>query len=204
MNQFSTVAEEAAIATTVKGLEANGFVVTVAENGEAALVKALALLPKGAEVLTVTSQTVEKIGLASAINESGDYDAVRPKLTAMQGDESKKSEQRRLAAAPEYVVGSVHAVSQDGHVLIASATGSQLPAYTYGAAHVIWIVGAQKIVKNMDEAWKRLEQYVFPLENERAKQAYGAGSSINKALVYNKEVNPGRVHIVLAKEALGF
>jgi L-lactate utilization protein LutC len=204
MSQYDTVANDVTIETTVKALEANGFSVTVVENAEAAKDAALAKLPKGGEVLTVTSKTVEKIGLLAAINESGDYDALRPKLNAMMDDETKKAEQRKLGAAPDHVVGSVHALTQDGRALIASATGSQLPAYTYGAGHVIWVVGGQKIVTDIEDAWQRLEQHVLPLEMVRAQEAYGMGTSINKVVVYNKEVVPGRVDIILVKESLGF
>jgi L-lactate utilization protein LutC len=204
MTQYNTVADDATIKKTKAALEANGFSVTVVENAAAAKEAALADLPQGAEVLTVTSRTAETIGLTAAINESGVYDAVRPKLAALMGDPTKRREQRKLGSAPDYVVGSVHALTQDGHVLIASATGSQLPAYVYGAEHVIWVVGTQKIVRDLDDAWQRLQQHVFPLENERAKQVYGSGSSINKVVTYNKEAVPGRIHIILVKEVLGF
>jgi len=200
---YDAVASDDQITTTEKALQDNGIAVTVVESGADAKKAVLGLLPKGAEVLTVTSQTVETIGLAAVINESGDYDAVRPKLNAMYGDETKKREQRKLGTAPDYVIGSVHAITLDGRVLVASATGSQLPAYAYGAEHVIWVVGTQKIVANLDDAIKRLKDYVFPLEDERAKAAYGRGSGINKKLVFNKEV-PGRITIILVKEKLGF
>jgi len=200
---YDTVATEDQITTAEKALQANGMAVTVVDNGQEAKKAVLGLLPKGSEVLTVTSQTVEAIGLAAAINESGDYDAVRPKLMAMYGDDTKKREQRKLGTAPDYVVGSVHAITLDGRVLVASATGSQLPAYAYGAEHVIWVVGAQKIVADLDDAIKRLKDYIFPLENERAKAAYGRGSGINKKLILNKEV-PGRITVILVKEKLGF
>jgi L-lactate utilization protein LutB len=204
MAQFDTVASDEAIETTLKNLTANGFVASVAENSEAAKKAVLDLIPKGAEILTSTSRTLETLGLDKILNESGDYDAVRPKLNAMWGDESKKRDQRKLGAAPDYVIGSVHAVTEEGEVLIASNTGSQLPGYTYGAGTVIWVVGAQKIVKDMPEAHQRLEQHVFPLEDERSKQAYGSPSFVSKLLEYRREVTPERVHIVIVKEALGF
>jgi hypothetical protein len=204
MAQYDTVADQATIDKTITALEANGFQVTVVENAAEAKKTALALLPKGEEVLTVTSKTLDDLSLAAAINESGDYDAVRPKLNALMGDPSKKNEQRKLGSAPNHVIGSVHALSQDGHALIASNTGSQLPAYTYGAGHVVWVVGAQKIVKDTDDAWQRLAQHVVPLEDVRSKQAYGMPTSVNKVVVYNKEIAPGRVDIVLVKEPLGF
>lgn len=201
---FDEIASDDKISAAKKSLEANGIAVQVVDDAEAAKKTVLDLIPSGAEVMTATSKTLETLGLASAINESGDYDAVLPKLAALMGDPDKKREQRKLGAAPDYVVGSVHAVTEDGKVLVASATGSQLPAYSYGAEKVIWVVGAQKIVKDLDEATKRLEDYVFPLENERATKAYGFGSGINKKLVLNKEVAPGRITMVIVRQKLGF
>lgn len=202
MSQYDTVASNDIIATTIKALESNGFMVSVVDNAAAAKEAALAKIPNGAEVLTVTSQTLEKTGLQAAINESGDYDAVRPKLTAL-GNENKR-EQRKLSASPDFVIGSIQALTQDGHAFLVSATGSQLPAYVYGAGHVVWVVGAQKIVKDIDDAWQRLKQYILPLEEARAQVAYGMGTSINKAVTFNKEAVPGRVDIILVKEVLGF
>lgn len=201
---YDTVVSDAIIAKTSQALESNGFTTEVVMSGEDAKAAVLQKIAKGAEVLTVTSQTLENTGIAAAINDSGDYDAVKPKLMQLMGDESKKREQRKLGAAPDVVVGSVHAVTQDGQVLIASNTGSQLPAYAYGADTVIWVVGAQKIVADLAQAEDRLTTHVFPLENERSKQAYGAPSNISKQLIYSREVRPGRVHIIIVKQALGF
>jgi hypothetical protein len=204
MSDYNTVASDEAIKQTIETLKANGFEAEVVENGAAAKDAVLALLPKGAEVFTNTSKTVDEIGLSAAINDSGDYDSIRNKLNAMWGDESKKREQRKLGAAPDYMVGSVHALTQEGTALIASNTGSQLPGYLYGAGRVIWVVGANKIVKNMQEAHARLQEQVLPLENERSKQAYGTPTNISKLVEYTREINPGRVHVVIVKEALGF
>jgi hypothetical protein len=98
----------------------------------------------------------------------------------------------------------VHAVTEDGKVIVASKSGSQLPAYAYGSNHVIWVVGAQKIVKDLDEATKRVYDYVLPLENERAKAAYNMESSVDKFLVFHKEVVPARITMIIAKEKLGY
>jgi hypothetical protein len=203
MPNYDTVADEATIAKTKEALETNGFKVTIVENGEAAKAAALGLIPKGAEVMTMTSKTLQTIGLDAALNEPGEYDAVRVKLNALYGDSSKKREARKLGTAPDYAVGSIHAVTQDGHVLVASATGSQLPAYVYGAGEVIWVVGAQKIVANLGEASDRLRAHVFPLEDARSQEAYGMNSSINYELFYYKSPSD-RVTIILVKEALGF
>jgi hypothetical protein len=204
MAQFDTVASDEAINTAVKNLEANGFSVVVAASGEDAKQAAVDLIPKGSEVLTSTSKTLEALELDKILNESGDYDAVRPKLNAMWGDPSKKRDQRKLGAAPDYMIGSIHALTQDGKALIASNTGSQLPGYTYGAGTVVWVVGAQKIVKDMAEARQRLEEHVFPLEDARAQEAYGVPTNISKLVEYNREIEASRVHIIIVKEALGF
>ncbi|MBI3420960.1 MAG: lactate utilization protein [Candidatus Sungbacteria bacterium] len=207
MNAWSKLADEAAIATTIEALAKNGITATVAEDGAAAKAKVLEIIPKGAQVMTMTSMTLSAIGVVDEFNDSGNYDSVRAQFAKMDQEKSEDAlEMRRLGVAPEWTVGSAHAVTQDGSVVIASNTGSQLPAYAYGAGHVVWVVGAQKIVKNFDEAMKRIYEYVLPLESERANKAYNitTGSNVSKLLVVNKEVQPGRISIILVKEKLGF
>jgi hypothetical protein len=117
---------------------------------------------------------------------------------------TQNREMVKLGATPEYILGSVHAVTEDGRVLIASKTGSQLGPYAAGAAKVIWVVGAQKIVKDLDEGMCRIEEYSLPLEEQRALQVYGTPSGINKVLIVNKEIDPERITMIIVKEVLGF
>jgi L-lactate utilization protein LutC len=204
MNTFDHIAGDEVIKNTIEALKANGIDAEVVHTGHDAKKKALQLIPEGKEVMTMTSVTVDEIGLSEVLNDSGKYDAVRGKLYAMDR-ETDGLEMQKLGAAPEYVTGSVHAVTEDGKVVIASNTGSQLPAYVYGSSHVIWIVGAQKIVKDLDTALKRVYDYVLPLEADRARKAYGApGSNVSKLLVINKEIKPGRIKMFIVKEKLGF
>ncbi len=163
----------------------------------------LDILPAGAEVFDSTSRTLDAIGLASEIGESQRYEKVRDRLSKLD-QKTQAEEMRKIGAAPNYIIGSVHAVTEDGQVLIASATGSQLGPYAYGAGSVIWVVGTQKIVKNLDEAMRRIQEYSFPLEGKRARDVYGTGSGVNKVLIVNREVQPGRITMVLVKENLGF
>lgn len=189
---------------TVKALGENGIDAQIVKTPEEAKKKVLELIPHGAEVMTMTSQTLEAIGIVSQINESGDYDAIRPKLMALDRT-TQGREMRKLGAAAEWSVGSVHAVTEDGKVVIVSNTGSQIPGYAYGSGHVIWVVGAQKIVKNLEEAFERINDYVLPLEAERANKAYGApGSYVSKMLILNQEINPDRIRIIFVKVKLGF
>jgi hypothetical protein len=113
-------------------------------------------------------------------------------------------EMRTLAATPDYVVGSVHAVTEEGSLLIASASGSQLGPIVSGAGHVILVVGGQKVVADLKTGIRRLYEYSFPLEDERARRAYGVPSGVNNILIVNRVVTPDRVTAVLVKERLGF
>jgi hypothetical protein len=204
---WDKLADETALKNTVDALKQSNIEALVVENGEAAKEKVLQMIPEGAEVMNMTSVTIDTIGLADAINKSGKYDALHPKLLSMNRD-TEAREMARLRSAPEWAVGSAHAVTQDGKVLVASNTGSQLPAYAYGAAHVVLVMGTQKVVKNIEDARKRAYDYVLPLESIRGRKAYGQPdtwhSNVSKELIINKEVMPGRITIILVKEKVGF
>lgn len=203
-NKWANVPSIEIIEKTIANLKANGINAVLANNAHDAKEKALALIPEHAEVMTQTSVTTEHLNLATEINETRRFNSVRKTLMSMNRA-TQNLEMQKLGAAPVYTVGSVHAVTEDGKVVIASNTGSQLPSYVYGSSHVIWIAGAQKIVKNLDAAMKRIYEYVLPLESERARKAYGVdGSFVSKLLIINREVNPERAHLIIIPEALGF
>jgi len=202
-SKFSKLASEKSINMAKEALTKAGINVLVVESGAEAKEKVLQMIPKGVEVMNMQSVTVSTIGLADEINKPGVFKSVRDMFAKMD-PKTQGQEMKKLGAAPEWVIGSVHAVTEDGKAVIASQTGSQLPAYAYGSGHVIWVVGSQKIVKNLDEGMKRIHEYVLPLENERAMKAYGKGSSVNKILIVNKEITPNRITMIIVKEKLGF
>ena len=121
----------------------------------------------------------------------------------LSGDPDKQNEMKRIGSASDYAIGSVHAVTRDGQVLIASASGSQIPNYAYGARNFIWAIGSQKLVKDLKEGLERIENYAYRLEDERAQKAYGMHSSINKILIYRKETQ-GRGSVIIVREPVGF
>lgn len=200
---FAHMATEDQIQKTVASLTANGFVVAVTSTSDEAKKKIFEILPKGAEVLTMTSVTLDTIGLTSEINDSGAYVSLRKKIMALDRNTQGK-EMAIIGAAPDWSIGSAHAVTEDGQLLIASATGSQLPAESYGAGNVIFVVGIQKIVSTLEDGIKRIYEYSLPLENVRAQKAYGMQSSVNKILIINREFRPERIHVIFVKENLGF
>lgn len=200
----ATLPNQTIITKTSEALTKNGFTVHLAKDGAHAKKLALSLITEGAEVMTMTSMTLDAIGLSAEINDSGKYNAVRPKLYSMDRTKEGK-EMSRLGAAPDIALGSVHAVTQDGELVIASGTGSQLPAYAYGSSKVIWVVSTKKITVDLAAGLKRLYEEVLPLESARARIAYGiAGSNVNKLLIYNRELIPDRAHIIFVEEDLGF
>lgn len=205
VSTWNQLANETVLNRTVRSLEENGFSVSVVNTREQAKALVLALLPKGSEVMTMTSKTLKQSGIDSAINESGDYDALHPKVIKMNRQTQSK-EIVYLRSAPDYAIGSVHAITADGKVMIASGTGSQLPAYVYGSKKVIWVVGTQKIVEDLSDGFKRLDEYVVPLESQRINEAYNitSGSFISRLVIYYRERINDRIHLVLVKEQLGF
>jgi LUD domain len=206
---WAKLASDDQIERTAAALETNGMRAIVVDTGDEARHQVFNLLPTGAEVLTMTSRTLETIGVAEEIDEPSDmaetrrYDAVRPRMMLMDR-ETQGSEIRRLGASPEYAVGSVHAITEHGEVFIASFSGSQLAADVSGAGVVIWVVGSQKIVPDRDAAFQRIYEYSFPREDERAREAYGIGSGVNKVLVINREYMPDRITVILVQQELGF
>jgi L-lactate utilization protein LutC len=195
-------ADEKTIEKTILALKANNIEAMVVDTEKEAKERLLEFIPEGAEVMNNTSVTLQKIGVTEELS-SGKYNFVRDVLTDPNADPRLK---KKLGAAAEYAVGSVHAVTEDGHVMIASGSGSNLPTYANGADHVIWVVGTQKIVKNIDEGMKRIYEYSLPLESERANKAYNstAGSAVRKLLIINEEKVPNRLHVIFIRENIGF
>jgi len=201
---FAQLASDESIRCAVEALRDHGIEAFVVANTAEAWAKLEELIPAGAEVFTSSSTTFIQTGLQAEIDrEGGRYHSVRVQLGKMD-PKTQNREMQKLGATPEYVVGSVHAVTETGSVLVASASGSQLAPYAAAAAHVVWVVGAQKIVPTLETALQRLEEYTFQLEDQRAMKVYGMHSGINKLLVINKEGNPQRTKMIIVKENLGF
>jgi hypothetical protein len=201
--EFERLASDEQIERTAKALEANNIRTLIAENNEEAKRMFFELVPEGSEIFLGASITLETLGSKEEIDKSGRFDALRPKMFAMDRA-TQGREIRKLGGAPDYAAGSVHAVTEDGQVLIVSNTGSQLGPYAYGAGNVIWVVGAQKIVKDLNEGLQRIYEYCLPREKVHMQQLYNAGTGVNKILIVNKEFRPNRITMIIVKEELGF
>jgi hypothetical protein len=201
--RFGTLSDDARVQRTAAALEANGIKVVRAAGSAEARQIVLDLLPDGTQVNHGASQTLEETGIIEAIEKSGRFEHLRPRLWSMDR-KTQADDIRRLGAAPDVMLGSVHAVTETGSLITASMGGSQLGPYVSGAGRVILVVGTQKIVSDLEEGLRRINDYAFPLEDARAQLAYGINSAVNKVLIINREVVPGRITVVLVDEVLGF
>jgi acyl-CoA hydrolase len=201
-DRFTTLPDEQTLTSAVTALEEHGFSVEVVDDLDAARQAVLARIPDGSSVMTNTSVTLQETGIADAINDGERYDSARNRMFAL--DFATQAQQMKaIGGQPDYALGSVHAVTHDGTLVIASASGSQLASYAWGAANVIFVVGAQKLVPTVAAAHERIYQHSLVLEDARAIAAYGQHSSVGKVLEIHQEL-PGRVHIVLVRQVVGF
>jgi acyl-CoA hydrolase len=201
-DSFTALPDEQTLAATVVALEEHGFSVEVVEDLDAAREAVLNRIPAGSSVMTNTSVTLTETGIADAINEGGPYESARNKMFSLDFA-TQVQQMKAIGGQPDYALGSVHAVTRDGTLVIASASGSQLASYAWGAANVIFVVGAQKLVTDLAAAHKRIYSHSLPLEDARAQAAYGQHSQVGKLLEIHQEM-PGRIHVVLIRQLVGF
>jgi hypothetical protein len=200
--RLTALPDEETLAATTVSLEEHGFSVEVVDDLDAARRAVLARIPNGASVMTNTSVTLDETGITEAINDGGPYESARNKMMALDYA-TQLPEMKAVAGEAEYALGSVHAVTRDGTLVIASASGSQLASYAWGAANVIFVVGAQKLVPTVKAGRERIFEHSLPLEDARAYAAYGMNSRVGKILEIRQE-DPGRIHVVIVREAVGF
>jgi acyl-CoA hydrolase len=201
-DKFAALPDEDTLAATVTALEEHGFSVEVVDDLDAAREAVLARIPHGSSVMTNTSVTLQEAGITDAVNDSGHYDSARAKMAGLDFA-TQLQEMKAIGGQPDYALGSVHAVTRDGVLVIASASGSQLASYAWGAANVIFVVGAQKLVPTVEAARDRIYSHSLVLEDGRAVAAYGQHSYVGKILEIHAEL-PGRIHIVLVRQPAGF
>jgi hypothetical protein len=200
---FADPASAQRLERAAAALREHNFAVEILDGAAAARARVPDLIIEGASVFTGASETLRLSGIEEDINESGRYDAIRPRGLAMDRV-TQMDEIRRMIASPDVIVGSVAAVTETGSLVVASASGSQLTGYAGGSARAIWIVGAQKVVPDLNTALRRVEDHCLPLESDRAMKAYGQPSAVNRLLILNAELHPGRGTVLLLREAIGF
>ena len=203
---YSKPAEKAAVDKTIEALKAHKFLAEFVESKEAAMARIKEIIPPGAKVMTGSSTTLNEIGFTDYLKSGGHpWDNLKDAVVA-ETDPAKQTALRKQSIFSDYWLGSVHAVTVTGETVTASASGSQLPAYAFTSPNVIWIVGTQKIVPDLEEAFKRIREYTFPLEDARMKSVNMGGSNIAKLLIQNNEPSwaQRKIHLIFVNEKLGF
>ena len=199
---FAAPASAAHLDSLAANLRDRNFEVVIVESAADVKSAVMQRIPEGAQVHSGKSKTLEDSGVFKELMESERYDFIRRRTMKMdratQGDEI-----RRLSAAPDVMLGSVNAVTQAGQLVVTSASGSQIGPYASGAGRLILVVGSQKIVPDLDGAFRRIEEYVFPWEDARLREQMGIGTAITRTLIIERDFRPGRTTIILVREPIG-
>ncbi|GIU68704.1 MAG: hypothetical protein KatS3mg001_554 [Candidatus Pacearchaeota archaeon] len=203
-NNWLKIPKEKEIHETISSLKNRGINVFIVGNKKEALEKIKEIIPKRSEIMFGSSLTLEEIGFFSLLeSEKNRWKNFSEKIKN-ENDPSKRQDLRRKAVTAEYFLGSVNAIAKTGELVACDASGSRVGAYPFAAKNLILVAGIQKITKNLEEAIKRVREYVFPLENERAKKIYGMPSATAKWVIIEREIIPNRINLILVKEKLGF
>jgi acyl-CoA hydrolase len=203
MSDFSAPASEDGIQRAAAALRANNIEAIVVDDAEAAKAAVLERIPDGSEVHSGASKTLQQAGILAELEASTRITWLRKQILQMDRA-TQGREIRKLGAAPDIMLGSVTAVTEDGKLVTASNSGSQLAPYASGAGKLILVIGSQKVVKDFDEAMRRMYEHALALESERLRAALGVDSYVSKILITNRDARPGRTTAILVREALGF
>jgi hypothetical protein len=199
---FTLSAPEETLQLVAVRLRERNIEAVVVDDAPGARLAVLERLPEGAEVHSGRSQTLEDAGILQEVRDSGRYNFLRARLLQMDR-KTQAGEMRQMSAAPDYMLGSAHAITADGVVVVVSATGSQLGPLAYGAGKVILVVGSQKIVPDLAAAHRRIREHVMPWEDARLRATAGIGTTLGKTLVIEREFRPGRTTVVLVRTPIG-
>jgi len=199
---FAAPASGSALDELAANLRERNFEVLIVDSAEEAKAAVMAMLPEGAEVHAGKSKTLEDAGIFKELMESDSYDFIR-KRTMKMDRQTQGREMRKLSAAPDFMLGSVQAVTQAGQLVVASASGSQIGPYSSAAGKLILVIGSQKIVPDLETALRRLREYVMPYEDVRLREQLGIGTKLARILIMEMDYSPGRTTIVLVRNPIG-
>ncbi len=203
-NKWSRMPSEENIATTVQVVEARGIKVLRVKDGKAALEKIKEIIPTGAEVMNGSSTTLIEIGFVEFLNSGQHSWKDFHKTITSEDDKAKRDDLRRKAVAAEYFLSGVNAIAMTGELVSCDATGSRVGAWPFAAKNLILVAGVNKIVPTLEDALRRIREYVYPLEDARSKKASGTPSRIGKCVIMANEWQSGRVTLILIDDRLGY
>ncbi|MHB8588499.1 MAG: LUD domain-containing protein [Candidatus Dormibacteraceae bacterium] len=198
---FTRPASDATLEAVADHLRERNFEVIIVANAAEAKAAVLERIPPGVEVHSGKSKTLEDIGVFKELMESDRYDFVR-KRTLKMDRKTQMREINKIGATPDYMLGSVQALTEAGHLVVASASGSQIGPYAAGAANLILVAGSQ-IVPDLDSALRRITEHVMPYEDARLREQMSVGTKLTRILILERDYNPGRTTVILVREPVG-
>ena len=199
---FTTPASEQALGRVVAGLKARNIEAVIVDSGDDARTLVLEKVPRGSEVHSGKSKTLQDAGIMELITDPAMFDALRPRYMKMDR-QTQAREIRKLIAGPDYMLGSVAAVTEEGILVAGSATASQLGPYAYTSGKVILVVGSQKVVPDLDAALRRIREYILPWEDVQVRAQVPSGSFVGKILIIEREWIAGRMEVILVRKPIG-
>jgi len=199
---FSAPANEADIESLAANLRNRNFEVVIVDSAADAKAAVMERIPQGAQVHSGKSKSLEDAGMFKELMESEKFDFIR-KRTLKMDRRAQAHEIRKLGAAPDVMLGSVQAVTEAGQLVVTSASGSQIGPYASGAGRLILVIGSQKIVPDLESAFRRMEEYVFPWEGARLRETLGIGTMITRTLIIERDYYPGRTTVILVRDPIG-
>ena len=199
---FTAPASEAQLEALAEKLRARNFEAVIVQDGAEAKAEVLKRIPEGAQVHSGKSKTLEDAGLFKEFMDNEQYDFIR-KRTMKLDLRTQRDEIRKLGAAPDVMVNSAHAITEEGQIVVTSASGSQIGPIASGAGRLILVIGSQKIVPDLDTAFRRIREHVFPYEDARLREAMGVGTKITRTLILDQDFMPGRTTVILVREPIG-
>jgi len=202
--KWTTIPKDATVQATMEAMEKRGFNVVLVDTKEDAFEKLKEIIPDGVEVMTGSSTSLYECGFMDYYIQGPNPWICLGPVVFNEPDPVEQYRLRRQSASADYFVASVNAVTSTGQLVAVDRSGSRVGAFPFVAAHLVLLISVQKIVKDLDAAMKRVKEYVFVLEDERAKQRYGEGTALGKWVIIESERVKGRITVVLCKDPIGF
>lgn len=202
-HDWNKLASESDLSRTVESLKSHGINVFVVNNKEEALAKVKHLIPKGVTIANGSSTTLNEIGFVDYLMKGNHGWKNLHEQVLAEKDPVMQNDMRRKMVTADYFLGSINAISKTGALVACDASGSRVGAYLFAAKNLLLVAGTNKITDTLEDAMQRVREYVFPLENARAKKVYGMNSMTAKWAIIEHE-RPNRITLILVKEKLGF
>ena len=191
------------INSTIEALASRNVDAVLVAGREAALAKLKELVPEGSEVFVSTSETLDTIGYTEYMDGNDRYVNLHDQMLA-HTDPVAQREFRRKTTIADYFVGSVQAIAETGEIVVASGSGSQIGAFSYGAKRVIIVAGTQKICPTLADAEARTRGFTLERHDRWLEGRGSTPTPIGKYLVMEHEPMVGRISMILIPESLGW